>query len=163
QTRTTAEAFATVLRSRRSIDLYEPTPVDPAVLLDAIDVARWAPNHKLTEPWRFYLVGPQTVAAIIELAAKIDTEKKGERAGESRALEGDPRLLRADEPAQRRRDPRARGLRRVLLRRGEPDALPLAARYRYQVGHRRSDARSAVLRAARYRCDEGNRRRLVLL
>jgi len=80
----TAEAFATVLRTRRSIDLYEPTPVDPAVLLEAIDVARWAPNHKLTEPWRFYLVGPQTAAAIIELAAEIDAAKKGERAGEAR-------------------------------------------------------------------------------
>ena len=80
----TAEAFATVLRTRRSIDLYEPTPVDPAVLLEAIDVARWAPNHKLTQPWRFYLVGPQTAAAIIELAAEIDTAKKGERAGDAR-------------------------------------------------------------------------------
>jgi nitroreductase len=84
QTKMTAEAFAAVLRARRSIDLYEPTPVDTAVLLDAIDVARWAPNHRLTEPWRFYLVGPQTAAAIIELGAEIDAAKKGERAGEAR-------------------------------------------------------------------------------
>ena len=79
-----ADAFAAVLRTRRSIDFYEPTPVDTAVLLEAIDVARWAPNHKLTEPWRFYLVGPQTAAAIIELAAEIDAATKGERAGEAR-------------------------------------------------------------------------------
>jgi len=82
--KTTAEAFAAVLRARRSIDLYEPTPVDPAVLLEAIEVARWAPNHRLTEPWRFYLVGPQTAAAIIELGAALDAAKKGERAGEAR-------------------------------------------------------------------------------
>ena len=84
QTKPAAEEFAAVLRTRRSIDFYEPTPVDPAVLLDAIDVARWAPNHKLTEPWRFYLVGPQTAAGIIEIAAQIDAAKKGERAGEAR-------------------------------------------------------------------------------
>ena len=40
QTKPAAEEFAAVLRTRRSIDFYEPTPVDPAVLLDAIDVAR---------------------------------------------------------------------------------------------------------------------------
>ena len=83
-TKTTAEAFAALLRGRRSIDLYEPTPVDPTALLEAIEVARWAPNHRLTEPWRFYLVGPRTAAAIIELAAEIDAAKKGERAGEAR-------------------------------------------------------------------------------
>jgi nitroreductase len=84
QCKTTAESFAAALRARRSIDLYEPTPVDPAALLDAIDVARWAPNHRLTEPWRFYLVGPRTAGAIIELAAEIDAAKKGPRAGEAR-------------------------------------------------------------------------------
>ena len=84
QTKTNAEAFAALLRTRRSIDLYEPTPVDPAVLLEAIDVARWAPNHRLTEPWHFYLIGPRTAAAIVDLAADIDAAKKGERAGEVR-------------------------------------------------------------------------------
>src|SRR3954464_2756600 len=83
-TKMTAEALAALLRGRRSIDLYEPTAVDAVVLLDAIDVARWAPNHRLTEPLRFYLVGPRTAAAIIELAAEIDAAKKGERAGEAR-------------------------------------------------------------------------------
>jgi nitroreductase len=81
---TTAEAFAAALRARRSIDLYEPVPVDTTALLDAIEVARWAPNHRLTEPWRFYLVGPTTAAAIIELAAEIDAAKKGPRAGDAR-------------------------------------------------------------------------------
>jgi nitroreductase len=84
QMNTAADAFAALLRTRRSVDFYEPGPVDPAVLLEAIDVARWAPNHKLTEPWHFYLIGSQTTAAIIELAAEIDAAKKGERAGEAR-------------------------------------------------------------------------------
>jgi nitroreductase len=83
-TKTTAESFASVLRARRSIDLYEPAPVGTAVLLDAIEVARWAPNHRLTEPWRFYLIGPATSARIIELAAEIDAAKKGPRAADAR-------------------------------------------------------------------------------
>ena len=76
--------FAALLRGRRSIDLFEPEPVGTAPLLDAIEVARWAPNHRLTEPWRFYLIGSATKAAIIDLAAELDSAAKGERAGEAR-------------------------------------------------------------------------------
>src|SRR5690606_22191945 len=67
-----------------SVDLFETEPVGTAVLLEAIEVARWAPNHRLTEPWRFYIVGPETKDAITELAAAIDAAVKGERAGAAR-------------------------------------------------------------------------------
>lgn len=76
--------LAALLRGRRSIDLFEPKPVSTAPLLDAIEVARWAPNHRLTEPWRFYLIGSATRAEIIDLAAELDSAAKGERAGEAR-------------------------------------------------------------------------------
>ena len=111
QTNPRADGVAAALRARRSIDLYEPTPVDPEVLLDAIELARWAPNHRLTEPWRFYLVGPATARAIIELAAEIDTAKKGPRAGEARRerLLGIPGFFvltskRSDDPLTDRED-----------------------------------------------------------
>jgi nitroreductase len=76
--------FTGLLRGRRSIDLFEPAPVGTAPLLDAIEVARWAPNHRLTEPWRFYLIGAATKAAVVDLAAELDAAAKGERAGEAR-------------------------------------------------------------------------------
>jgi nitroreductase len=81
---TATDDFAALLRGRRSIDLFEPEPVGSGVLLEAIEVARWAPNHRLTEPWHFYLIGPSTREPIIELAAELDAAKKGERAGEVR-------------------------------------------------------------------------------
>jgi nitroreductase len=86
------EAFAAVLRGRRSIDLFAQEPIGTDELLEGIDLARWAPNHRLTEPWRFYLIGTQTAAAVIELAAEIDAVKKGDRAGEARRarLQGIP-------------------------------------------------------------------------
>jgi nitroreductase len=80
----TTEDFAAVLRARRSIDLFEPEPVGSGVLLEAIEVARWAPNHRLTEPWHFYLIHGVTRDAVIELAAALDAAAKGERAGEAR-------------------------------------------------------------------------------
>ena len=75
------EQVAALIRSRRSVDLYEPDPVPNAVVRDAIDVARWAPNHRLTQPWRFYLIGPATRRGVTDLAVEIDVAKKGERAG----------------------------------------------------------------------------------
>ena len=79
-----SEAFARVLRGRRTIDLFLPEPVSSDVLREAIDVARWAPNHRLTEPWHFYLIGQTAKTAITELAVELDTAAKGERAGAAR-------------------------------------------------------------------------------
>lgn len=76
-----AAVLADAIRARRSIELYEPGPVDDAVVREAIEVARWAPNHRLTQPWRFYLIGPETRAAIADLVGTIETRNKGERVG----------------------------------------------------------------------------------
>jgi nitroreductase len=76
-----AEDFASVLRGRRSIDLYTADAVGADTLLAAIEVARWAPNHRLTEPWRFYLLGSATMRAVIDLAVELEVAAKGERAG----------------------------------------------------------------------------------
>lgn len=78
------QILADALRSRRSINLFEPEPVGTNVLLEAIELARWAPNHRLTEPWRFYVVGPRMKDAIAQLAADYDAKVKGERAGAAR-------------------------------------------------------------------------------
>jgi nitroreductase len=58
--------------------------VPASVILDAIDLARWAPNHRLTEPWRFYLLGPQTTAAAIDCWVGFEAEVKGEAAALAR-------------------------------------------------------------------------------
>lgn len=76
--------FAEAIRSRRSIDFFEPDRPGSERLREAIELARWAPNHRLTEPWRFYLLGQQTADAIVDLAVEIETTAKGERAGEAR-------------------------------------------------------------------------------
>lgn len=79
-----AVELADVLRNRRSINLFEPEPVDRTLLLDAVEVARWAPNHRLTEPWRFYVLGDETADAVARLAAELETAAKGERVGTAR-------------------------------------------------------------------------------
>ena len=36
-----------------------PEPVDRATLDELLELARWAPNHHLTNPWRFRVLGPR--------------------------------------------------------------------------------------------------------
>jgi nitroreductase len=79
--RETVEDFAAVLRGRRSIDLFAPEAIDVERIRAAVEVARWAPNHRLTEPWRFYLLGPATMRAVVDLAVELEVAAKGERAG----------------------------------------------------------------------------------
>ena len=54
-----------------------PSPVPTEVLDELLELARWAPNHHLTNPWRFRVVGPRALerlkeAAGPEAAAKLD-------------------------------------------------------------------------------------------
>lgn len=76
--------LADVLRGRRSVNFFEPEPVGTEILLEAIEIARWAPNHRLTEPWRFYVIGDETAETIARFAADFELEAKGERAAQLR-------------------------------------------------------------------------------
>ncbi|MCG7343790.1 nitroreductase [Sporosarcina sp. ACRSL] len=40
---------------RRTIKAFKPDPVDVEEIIELLNVAKWAPNHKLTEPWQFQL------------------------------------------------------------------------------------------------------------
>ncbi len=64
------------IRGRRTTKLFLQTPVDRQLILDAIEVARWAPNHYVTEPWHFYLLGERTMQANVELIRQITAERK---------------------------------------------------------------------------------------
>ena len=74
--------LAEVIRGRRTINLYLQTPVPDELVQDAIEAATWAPNHHVTEPWRFYLLGEQTVGRCLDLCHDIVAAKKGADAAE---------------------------------------------------------------------------------
>ena len=65
------------IRTRRTHKAYRRLPVDRATLDQLFELARWAPNHHLTNPWRFRVIGPRALerlklAAGPEAAAKLD-------------------------------------------------------------------------------------------
>ena len=65
----------TAIRARRTHKQYGPEAVDEAVVRELVTLARFAPNHKLTNPWRFRLLGPETRARIEELVGENETLK----------------------------------------------------------------------------------------
>lgn len=80
-----ADAVAEAIRTRRTIHRFHPEPVPSREdILAAIDVARWAPNHHLTEPWRFYALGPETIERIARYNAELYAERRGEQAGRAK-------------------------------------------------------------------------------
>jgi len=65
------------VRTRRTHKAYGPQPVERETLNALFELARWAPNHNLTNPWRFRVVGPGALeqlkaAAGQEAAIKLD-------------------------------------------------------------------------------------------
>ena len=48
------------IRTRRTVKAFTPEPVPRDVLAELFELARWAPNHRLTAPWRFRVVGQQS-------------------------------------------------------------------------------------------------------
>ncbi len=73
------------IRARRTTKLFLQQKVSRKLILEAIDVARWAPNHHLTEPWHFYVLGEETIARSIELIRVVVTERKDASVGEFKA------------------------------------------------------------------------------
>ena len=65
------------IRTRRTHKVYGDEPVARETLEELLELARWAPNHNLTNPWRFRVLGPDSQsklkrAAGPEAAAKLD-------------------------------------------------------------------------------------------
>lgn len=51
------------IRQRRSIKRFTNAPVTREQIDELLSAAVLAPNHRLTEPWRFYVLGPEARAA----------------------------------------------------------------------------------------------------
>ena len=81
------------IRTRRTHKAFRPEPIDGQTLEELFELARWAPNHHGTNPWRFRVLGPGALARLKEAAGR-EQEAKLRRAPTlivvSAALTGDP-------------------------------------------------------------------------
>jgi nitroreductase len=70
-------SLSELVHARRTTKVFGSEPVDRATVEELLELARWAPNHHLTNPWRFYVLGPAALARLkdaagAEAAAKLD-------------------------------------------------------------------------------------------
>jgi nitroreductase len=85
--------IAGLIRSRRTHKSFGSDPVPDETIDELLELARWAPNHHRTNPWRFRVLGPETLARLKDAAGPAEAPKL-ERAPTlivaSAALSGDP-------------------------------------------------------------------------
>lgn len=83
----------TAIRTRRTHKAFAPEPLPREEIDDLLELANWAPNHNLTVPWRFRVIGPRALGRLKEVAGP-EGAKKLDRAPTlivvSCVLSGDP-------------------------------------------------------------------------
>jgi nitroreductase len=63
------------ISTRRTIFKFKPEPVPKEVLERVFEAGIWAPNHGVTEPWRFVVLGEKAKATLAERYAEIQIGK----------------------------------------------------------------------------------------
>lgn len=65
----------TAIRTRRTHKAFGPEALGREEILELLELARWAPNHHLTAPWRFRVIGPATLERLKEEAGAAGAAK----------------------------------------------------------------------------------------
>jgi len=65
------------IRTRRTHKSFGPAPVPRETVEELLELARWAPNHHLTQPWRFRVLGPETFERLVAAGQANEREKLG--------------------------------------------------------------------------------------
>lgn len=56
-----------LIKTRRSIAQFRPDPVPRQVIEELLEAAVWAPNHRLTEPWQFFVLEGESKRRFAEI------------------------------------------------------------------------------------------------
>jgi nitroreductase len=59
------------IRTRRTHKVFAPEPLSRETLDELFELARWAPNHHLSNPWRFRVLGKRTRERLKQLGEAI--------------------------------------------------------------------------------------------
>jgi nitroreductase len=63
------------IRERRTHKQFAADPVPRETIDELLDLARYAPNHKLTQPWHFRVLGPETVERLKQVGGPKEAPK----------------------------------------------------------------------------------------
>jgi nitroreductase len=79
-----AAALQKLIAERRTVQDYKQGALPQGVLQRALEAALTAPNHRMTEPWRFVQVGPVARQALFEIGADLKSTPGAPLAGPQR-------------------------------------------------------------------------------
>lgn len=68
------------VHDRTTVYHFTPDPLPDGALEHLIEAATWAPNHRLTEPWRFVVVAGESKKALAQLRGDL-ARGRAEREG----------------------------------------------------------------------------------
>ena len=73
-----------IISSRRSIKKYTNREISNEAIGQLLEIAVQAPNHRMTEPWRFYVMGPESRAGFgaalgVRKAKRVDETDAAEQ------------------------------------------------------------------------------------
>lgn len=63
------------IRTRRTIAQFRSEPIPADILTDILSAGVWAPNHHLTEPWTFFILGPEAHGRVAARHGELRAEK----------------------------------------------------------------------------------------
>ncbi|WP_134703377.1 nitroreductase [Ammoniphilus sp. YIM 78166] len=66
------------IRNRRSIGKVKPDPVSREMIEQLLEAASWAPSHRKTEPWKFFVLTGEGRRPLGRALAEISKEKMEE-------------------------------------------------------------------------------------
>jgi nitroreductase len=67
------------IRTRRTHKVFGADPLPAETIAELIELASWAPNHHMTNPWRFRVLGPSSLERL-KLATGAESASKLDRA-----------------------------------------------------------------------------------
>lgn len=85
ETKAKFASFSELVRNRRTVHEFTEGVPQRQLILDAIEQARWAPNHHRTEPWHFHFPSHTQIEKICELNAQLIIDGKSATHGAEKA------------------------------------------------------------------------------
>lgn len=82
------DSLLDLIRARRTTYKFlskDTHSVSQTAIKNCLEAAIWAPNHKLTQPWRFWELGPQAQQVFAEIYAENRAQKKAKNCPEQKS------------------------------------------------------------------------------
>ncbi|QNK57772.1 nitroreductase [Paenibacillus sp. PAMC21692] len=65
-----------VMKQRRSVHKFQDRPVPVELVAELLETSVWAPNHKLTQPWRFVIVQGEGRKKLAEVSRTVHERRE---------------------------------------------------------------------------------------